>query len=93
MIAVISPGTMNTSEEHHEQAVGPEPVPRRQPRRGQEPLEERRAVERRDREQVEQPEQQVHDREGEDDLDEQVVAAAVEGAAEPAPAVEQSHRA
>ena len=43
----------------------------RQPIAWQHPLDERRAVERRDRQQVEQPEEEVHDREEEQDLDDE----------------------
>ena len=44
---------------------------------GQHPLEQRRAVERRDRQQVEQPEEQVHDREREQDLDRRAAGRAI----------------
>src|SRR4051794_26020973 len=56
-------------QEQHQEAVGAEAVPVRQPRFWQHPLDERRAVERRDGQEVEQPEEQVHQREREEDLD------------------------
>src|SRR5438128_11601708 len=46
--------------EQHDDSVGPEAIPTRQPLLGQHALEQRRAVERRDRQQVQEPEEQVH---------------------------------
>ena len=79
MIALMTP-VKNTSTNSSAQPVRPEAVPVREPALGQQALDERRAVERRDRQQVEEPEQQVDQREVEDDLEQHVAGRAVERA-------------
>src|SRR5206468_11747357 len=58
-----------TDDEEQQDPVGTEAVPARQPLARQDALDERRAVERWDRQQVEQAEDEVREREEEQHLD------------------------
>ena len=85
--------TPNTQERHQHDPERPAPQlrPRRPPAAGQGPLDERRAVEGRDRQQVEQRQQHVEEPGEERDLDDAEVADAVAAEVDAVDAAEGPH--